>query len=141
MSIIDHGTWVAYKPEMAVEGAPENALFLRRESDGVDWYRYTRTGNNFRPDTVKLVLEQREGETVIRTTAVEVGRLFPIGGHVVEIDTLKRRQDEGALLDEFVNRIFDLKTAKVGALQVWKQQPDILARLSKLEEAMKGLSK
>ena len=42
MKIIDHGTWVPYKPDKPKGDAPANAVFMRRESDGVDWYDYVR---------------------------------------------------------------------------------------------------
>jgi len=139
VSIIDHGTWTSYKPERTSADAPENALFLRRESDGADWYAYVRSGKHFRPDTVKLVLEQRDSETVVRTVAVEAPRLFPINGHVVEIENMKRKQDESSLLEEFVNRRFDLKTARTGERLEPKQADNILARLTKLEERLTSL--
>lgn len=42
MKIIDHGTWVPYKPDKPQQDAPANAVYMRRESDGVDWYDYVR---------------------------------------------------------------------------------------------------
>ena len=42
MKIIDHGMWVKYKPDRPRGDAPANAFYMRRESDGVDWYDYVR---------------------------------------------------------------------------------------------------
>ena len=52
--IIDHGKWVPYKPDQLPPEAPPNALFCRRESDGVDWYDYVNDDGNFSADGVKF---------------------------------------------------------------------------------------
>jgi hypothetical protein len=40
MKIIDHGEWEIYKPSEHPSGVPQNAIFMRRKSDHVDWYDY-----------------------------------------------------------------------------------------------------
>jgi hypothetical protein len=52
--IIDHGKWQLYTPDRLPEFAPPGALFVRRESDGVDWYDYVRDSKSFGADTVKF---------------------------------------------------------------------------------------
>ena len=46
MNTIDHGMWNAYTPTTLPEGAPPHAMFVRRDSDGVDWYDYVGSGTN-----------------------------------------------------------------------------------------------
>ena len=40
MNIIDHGKWVPYRPTPHPAHLPPNVEFVRRESDGVDWYDF-----------------------------------------------------------------------------------------------------
>ncbi len=139
MKILDHGIWIEYKPEELPRDVPRGALFAKRESDGVDWYKYLP---NFQPDTIKFALDIREGNTVIRVPVVDADRLFPVGCRVVEIADLKREQNEAKLIDEFANRLFDVNSGKIG--EVWKPIPPenklgkvleaILERLDKLEK-------
>jgi hypothetical protein len=142
MKILDHGTWIEYKPTELPPDVPRGAVFAKRESDGVDWYKYVHPGTNFQPDTVKFALDIRDGETIIRIPVIDADRLFPVGCRVVEIVDLKREQDEAKLIEEFANRRFDRKTGKIGEVWKPKQPPDttgallkeILKRLDKLEE-------
>src|SRR3954465_7602381 len=114
MSIKDHGKWVSYKPEVHPGYFPKNVIFAKRESDGVDWYDYIRRGDNFEKDTMKFVLDERDGKTCIRTPAVEADRLFPAGCRVVEVTHLKREQDEAKHIEEFANHYFDPHSGTVG---------------------------
>ena len=85
--IIDHGRWVAYVPDKLPPTAPPNALFCRRESDGVDWYEYVNAGNNFSTDGVKFTAFWQDafnGFTVGAATR-DPARLFPAGMLVREI--------------------------------------------------------
>src|SRR4051812_26130640 len=93
MSVKDHGKWVSYSPDPHPEHYPKNVIFAKRESDGIDWYDYVR-GDHFEKDTMKFILEERDGKTCIRTPAVEADRLFPVGGRLVEVTHLKREQNE-----------------------------------------------
>ena len=58
--IIDHGKWVPYQPDTLPPHAPPNALFARRESDGVDWYDYVRNPDSFTADGVKFTVMWHE---------------------------------------------------------------------------------
>ena len=85
--IVDHGKWVTYQPDKWPPHAPPNALFVRRESDGVDWYDYVRDEKNFAADSVKFTViwqEVHDGYTVGAATR-DPTRLFPAGALVREI--------------------------------------------------------
>ena len=85
--IVDHGKWVIYQPDTLPEGAPPTALFARRESDGVDWYAYSRDSKNFSPDTVKFTVMWQDiynGFTIGAATR-DPARLFPGGALLREI--------------------------------------------------------
>jgi hypothetical protein len=82
--IIDHGKWVRYEPDRLPEFAPPGALFARRESDGVDWYDYSRDRNNFGADTVKFTVHLQNGHAIGAATR-DVTRLFPAGMLVREL--------------------------------------------------------
>lgn len=82
--IIDHGKWVLYQPDTLPEHAPPGALFARRESDGVDWYDYSRDAKSFGPYTVKFTVLLQHGH-VIGAATRDVTRLFPAGMLVREL--------------------------------------------------------
>lgn len=90
MNIIDHGNWIAYQPTAreTPEGAPPNAMFARRESDGVDWYQYVSKPESFGANTVKFAAiyraENINGYVVGPATYV-ADRIFPAGHIVAEI--------------------------------------------------------
>jgi hypothetical protein len=85
--IVDHGKWVLYQPDKLPEHAPPGALFVRRESDGVDWYEYIKDENSFAADTVKFTAlwqDIHNGFTISAATR-DPARLFPAGQLVREI--------------------------------------------------------
>jgi len=163
MAVIDHGFWIGYIPAEHPEDAPRGAAFCRRESDGFDWYEYVNVedGNEahkarvkqFQIGTVKCVVEPKGRgkenepvEPIVRCAAVDETRLFPQDCQLIELDDVKRPQDEAALIEEFANRRIDLKTGKIGARWEPPPRPEppidnrvadalemILARLEKLE--------
>jgi len=130
MAIKDHGVWRRYLPTAKeVGGAPRGALFLKRESDGLDWYQYVNTNPNvpaqstrpvqFDPRSVKAVVEvvtekDNSEVSIIRTAAVDATRLFPDGCRVVELFDIQRDQDEAALIEEFVWRRINPQTGDLG---------------------------
>lgn len=138
--MIDHGAWEGYKPEVYPKDVPEGIIFARRVSDGADWYDYVKSGI-FLQNTLKLLISTSEEGDIVRVPVVEAHRMFPAGCRVIELPDVKRLQDESALIDEFANRIFDLKTGHIGEL--WQPKPqvdiigqkldDILQRLERLE--------
>lgn len=56
MIITEHGIWLPYTPGTLPENAPPSAIFVRRESDGVDWYDYVNSGTNFDPGSIKMTV-------------------------------------------------------------------------------------
>jgi hypothetical protein len=141
MAVVDHGFWVRYIPskEEVPFGIPRNAAFIRRESDGQDWYEYVNRGvedthsyykdqtHPFEPGSVKCVVEVKSGRSkeaespILRCAAVDATRLHPQDCQLIELTDIKRPQDEEALIMEFANRVIDLKTGKVG--EVWIPPP------------------
>lgn len=85
--VLDHGKWVLYQPDTRPEHAPSNALFARRESDGVDWYAYSRDPNNFTADTVKFTAMWQDSRSgfVIGAATFDATALFPAGALLREI--------------------------------------------------------
>ena len=85
--IVDHGKWVLYQPDTLPEHAPLSALFARRESDGVDWYVYSRDSKNFSPDTVKFTVMWQDTHNgfIIGAATRDPTRLFPAGQLLREI--------------------------------------------------------
>jgi hypothetical protein len=150
MTRINHGKWKRYKPEGLSrplperEGFPGNKgiLYLRRESDGVDWYDYQKDGA-FIEDSVKLVIEEADGGHFVRAAVVDVSRMFPVEALVIELTDVLREQDENSLIDEFSNRIFDLKKGlvmepKPRAISGTETAiAKILERLDRIEQQMK----
>jgi hypothetical protein len=150
MTIINHGKWIRYKPDRPMtplperEGLPLNMgiLYLKRESDGVDWYAYQKDGA-FIEDSVKLVVEEADGKHFVRAAAVDVARMFPAGALVIELADVIREQDENALIDEFSNRVFDMargqvmgpKPRAVSGTETAIAQ--ILERLDRIEQRLK----
>jgi hypothetical protein len=165
MAVKDHGFWTRYIPLVITANVPRGAIFLRRDSDGMDWYEYVHDpvddfgkpkkdehdneikNTNFEKTTVKAVVDVKGRDNteqpIVRAAAVEVDRLFPDGGQLLELLDEKRDQNEPALIIEFCNRHIDMKTGKVG--DVWQPPPppenpvmvalkEIMARLDKLEK-------
>lgn len=94
--IIDHGKWVLYQPDKLPEHTPFGALFARRESDGVDWYDYSRDAKSFGPDTVKFTVRIQDGHVVGAATR-DVTRLFPAGMLVRELTEFHGRDPQTEL--------------------------------------------
>ena len=164
MGIKDHGFWTRYIPAVIESNVPRGALFLRRDSDGMDWYEHIHDpvddfgkpkkdedGNEIRNTsfgikTVKVVVEVKgrdnTKQSVVRAAAVEADRLFPEGAQLLELLDEEREQDEAALIEEFCNRYIDMETGKVGARvelprpedPVMDALKEIMRRLDKLEK-------
>ncbi len=161
----DHGVWRRYYPPVPPNGAPRNAMFLKRDGDDFDWYEYANVeeGNEHHKDrkvqfdkaSVKCVVEtvkEKDGKdvAVIRAAAVDAPRLFPDGCRIIELTEILREQDEDALIKEFSTRRINIKTGVLG--EKWKPAgPEprmdervadalemILARLEKLEGKENG---
>ena len=82
MRIKNHGDWHRYTPSKLSKDAPPNAMFSRRVGDGVDWYDYVNSGENFAEDSIKLTL--RDGR-IVGAAVLDPTLLFPGDGGVLEI--------------------------------------------------------
>ena len=99
MNTIDHGKWDIYTPVSLPEGMPANAMFARRESDGVDWYEYVNPGTNFNPAYVKIAALYREasGQYVIGPATYDATTIFPAGCIVHEVTDYTGSDPQGDL--------------------------------------------
>jgi hypothetical protein len=110
--ITDHGKWTLYQPDIRPEHAPPSALFARRESDGVDWYEYSRDSSNFSPDTVKFTdLAGQHNGFIINAATFDVTTLFPAGQRLLEIIDYHGGDPQ----TELGERFFDLDTRTLGS--------------------------
>jgi hypothetical protein len=105
MNIIEHGSWLPYKPEQLPPNAPPNTLFAKRESDGVDWYEYVNSGESFGKDSVKLTAIWRDyaGGYVVGPAVYDATMLFPAGHIVFEITDYAGSDPQ----TEFGNKVFE----------------------------------
>ena len=78
--MIDHGVWESYKPDTMPNGAPPNALFARRVSDGVDWYDYVNSSESFIAATSKMTIVDDALAAIVNDPT----QLFPAGAKVIE---------------------------------------------------------
>lgn len=107
MSTVDHGKWLPYKPQELPEGAPANAMFAKRESDGVDWYDYVNSGENFGAGSVKLAAIWRDPVGYVVGPAVyDATMLFP-ADHIVREILDYTGSDPQA---DFGNKVYDPET-------------------------------
>jgi hypothetical protein len=107
MNVIEHGSWVRYQPSTIPDDAPPNALFCRRESDGMDWYAYVHPGTNFGADTVKFAAIMRDGVGyVVGPATTDATAMFPADHLVGEITDYVGTDPQGDL----GNKVFDPAT-------------------------------
>lgn len=87
MKIINHGKWLQYFPNPKLRGAPPDAIFARRDGDGIDWYDYSKNSYNFEKDSIKASCYFREPELafVISPVYQDITRIFPVDRYVIEI--------------------------------------------------------
>lgn len=115
MSVIDHGTWVRYWPEIIPEDAPPHTMFCKREHDGVDWYDYVNSGENFKKESLKLTVMVREtnGPTIVSAPTTDPTMLFPAGHRVIEVAGEFGKFSADDLISTFASKIVDIKTGAV----------------------------
>lgn len=129
MNIKTHGEWALYTPATLPAGAPANALFAQRTSDGVDWYDYVNSGKNFAPDTIKMTIVDR----AVGAATYDPTRLFPGNTTVLEVGNVVVDDPQAA----FGRKIYD------PANQTFHDPPqpvfnDPVAELLKRIEALEG---
>lgn len=110
--IIDHGKWVLYQPDTLPEHAPSGAMFARRESDGVDWYAYSRDAKSFAADTVKFTALWQDipNGFIIGAVTRDPTRLFPGGQLLREIIDYRGGDDPQ---EELGARLYDPDSNKL----------------------------
>lgn len=108
MNIIDHGKWLAYKPEQIDKKIPLNVMFAKRESDTVDWYEYVNSGENFGADSVKFMAIWQEDASgyVVGPAVLDPTMLFPAGQIVGEITNYTGTDPQS----DFGNKVYDPAT-------------------------------
>jgi hypothetical protein len=132
--IVDHGKWVPYQPDQLPPEAPPNTLFVRRESDGVDWYDYVRNPDSFTADGVKFTAYWQDawnGFTVGAATR-DPTRLFPSDMLVREI--IDYRGDDPEV--ELGEKLYEPDTHRLRtrpALQAPNPLQALLDRIAALE--------
>ena len=137
MNIIEHGAWVRYQPA-PTEDHPTGALFAKRESDGWDWYDYTRHPSSpfVSPDTVKFTAMLLDGSYLVGAAVYDPTRLFPPGQSVYEITDYTGNNPQA----DFGNKVYDpvTKTFSDYVFPVVKDPlVDIKRRLEALEKRPK----
>ena len=97
--VIDHGKWVLYEPDKRPNDAPTYAMFARRESDGVDWYDYSRDRKSFGIDTVKFTVMWQEARNgfVVGAATRDVTQIFPAGQMVLELTEFHGKDPQAEL--------------------------------------------
>lgn len=97
--VIDHGKWQLYRPDRLPGDAPPSALFARRESDGIDWYVYSRNPKSFGADTVKFTAMWQEPQNgyVVGGATRDVTALFPAGQMVLELTEFHEKDPQAEL--------------------------------------------
>lgn len=138
--ITEHGRWQLYQPDKWPEHAPPLALFARRESDGVDWYVYSRDLKNFSPDTVKFTVlwQDIHNGFVVGAATRDVARLFPAGQMLLEIIDYHGGDDPQAELGQ---KIYDPDTRALRDLPPLPPVVDPLEARVAAIEARLGISK
>lgn len=76
-----HGHWQLYQPATPPSNAPLRALYARRDGDGVDWYDYVHSGDNFDPDSIKMTLQ----DNVVYAAVTDATLLFPENMDILEV--------------------------------------------------------
>lgn len=108
--IMSHGKWVTYKPDKLPEHTPAGALFVRRESDGVDWYDYVRDPRSFTTDGVKFTVLRQGDIWTVGAAVRDATRLHPTDALVLEIIDYHGGDD---LQETLGGRMFDVDTNKL----------------------------
>lgn len=85
MRIIDHGEWIRYNPNKPHPHAPLNTMYLKRKSDGMDWYQYVHPGRNFSKDSTKVTVGLQEDGWIGMAATKDPLALFPMDHRLLEV--------------------------------------------------------
>jgi hypothetical protein len=132
MAVIDHGKWQSYQPATLPPGVPAGAIFVRRESDGVDWYDYVNNGANFGAGTVKFTALWSEGYAsyMVKVAVYDETMLFPPNQLVREITDYAGSDPHADL----ANKLYDPATDAFSDRPVFEMPPalDVKALLDRI---------
>ncbi|WP_345820093.1 hypothetical protein ABC766_29310 [Methylobacterium fujisawaense] len=86
----DHGTWSEYVPDPMPDWtklAGGQVIFLRRDSDGIDWYAYRNADDTFQAGSVlaNTIKDPTAGREVIKAVFRDPSMIFPVGQRLIEI--------------------------------------------------------
>jgi hypothetical protein len=140
MASIDHGRWSGYTPGTLPPEAPPGALYIRRDSDGVDWYVYLRDVTSFGADTVKLsaLWQDAYNGYVVSVATYDADRLFPVDQIVREITDYTGSDPQA----DYGSRLYDPATDSFSDLPPLPPPADIKAlldRVAQLEAKQRGV--
>jgi hypothetical protein len=135
MTVIEHGDWQLYTPAPLPEGAPPNALFSRRISDGVDWYDYVNNSANFQTDTIKMTVNS----TLVCAAVTDPVTLFPGNGSILEVTDVPLDDPQG----DWGRRTYDASTQTFSDEPALPPDPSaemkiVLDRIAALEAKLGG---
>lgn len=114
ITLIDHGIWERYTPDTLPDGAPTNALFARRVSDGLDWYAFARNPNNWSRGSLRATASPIKGKEIVQAIVRDESLLFPSDSRLFEIlghdpeDTKPWKAYEQKVLDIAAGTITEL---------------------------------
>lgn len=115
----DHGVWRPYKPDVLPDWAVDagiagvNFLFLKRESDGVDFYEYRNAEGTFAAGSVvacTLFYPLYEAE-IIKSVFFDHSMVLPVNQRLIEIDGVPAGTP--SVHDLFTEKVFDPATLTV----------------------------
>jgi len=118
MIITQHGFWQLVPPHHREDEEQDfsSILFATRESDGVDWYEFSRS-DALSDDAVKMIAVVPPGqqEMIISTVSRDATMLFPaapdVPGLLLEVSGLEGTDEE--IRSAYVGRIFDPETNEI----------------------------
>lgn len=145
MAIVDHGSWTRYTRETTPDNFPASTIFLKRQSDDMDWYDYVHPHNQFQATSVKFTVNKSFDGTldIIRAPNINEDALFPDSMLVVELLGDYSGYTTEELITMFSSKVIDLTTGDITdpppvtpqMTPVEKTLNEILKRLDKLEQS------
>ena len=89
-TVVDHGNWVPYTRDavLSPEGfplVPAGTIFCKRESDGVDWYDYSRAEGTFAPGSVKITCLKTSLGIITQAVFLDSNNVFPQNCLIIEV--------------------------------------------------------
>lgn len=107
-TIVNHGSWLPYTQDavLSPEGhplVPAGTVFCRRESDGVDWYDFSRTEGSFAEGSVLIACLKTELGYITQGVFTDPQRMFPQNQMLIEVQGWEGEKPH----NEFGLRVFD----------------------------------